>query len=280
MPELPEVETVMCGLIPYLEGAVIQDVIIRRAQLRWPIPNDLKTHLTQQKIVKLSRRGKYLLIKFTHGTLIIHLGMSGSLRILDIDTQPKLHDHVDIIFSNHQLLRYNDPRRFGAILWTFDDPNNHPLIKDMGLEPLDANFTGNYLKQKALNRRTPIKSFIMNSKIVTGIGNIYAAEALFLAKIHPSTEAGLLTEVQCNQIVESIKLILKSAISQGGTTLKDFVNSDGKPGYFSQKLNVYGRDGLPCITCGAILQLMQLGQRSTVFCQHCQLLKESRITLS
>ena len=270
MPELPEVETILRGLIPQLEGATIQDVIIRHPQLRWPIPTELKALLSQQKILSLSRRGKYLLIHVSTGTLIIHLGMSGSLRLLTLDVPLTRHDHVDIILSPHQRLRYNDPRRFGAILWTEENPLNHPLLKSMGIEPLDMNFTGQYLKQKALNRHAAIKPFIMNSKIVTGIGNIYAAEALFLAKIHPTMPAGLLTQQQCDQLVEAIKQILKSAISQGGTTLKDFVNSEGKPGYFAQKLHVYGRANLPCSTCGAPLRSIQLGQRSTVFCEHCQ----------
>ncbi len=272
MPELPEVETIMRGLTPNLEGAIVQDVIVRHHQLRWPIPSNLKTNLSQQKIITLIRRGKYLLIQFTHGTLILHLGMSGSLRIFNCITPPTRHDHIDIIFSHDKVLRYNDPRRFGAVLWTEEDPFNHPLLKSMGIEPLDVKFTGHYLKRKTLNRRVSIKPFIMNSQIVTGIGNIYAAESLFLANIHPKTEAYHLTQSECNRLVESIKKILKSAIDQGGTTLKDFVNSDGKPGYFSQKLHVYGRDGLPCTMCNAPLKSIKLGQRSTVYCEHCQLL--------
>ncbi|MDP3559666.1 MAG: bifunctional DNA-formamidopyrimidine glycosylase/DNA-(apurinic or apyrimidinic site) lyase [Legionellaceae bacterium] len=271
MPELPEVETIMRGLTPHLEGAIIQDVIIRHPQLRWPIPQNLKSHLNQQKIIQLSRRGKYLLIHIARGTLIVHLGMSGSLRILKHHTSPTRHDHVDIIFSDHFLLRYHDPRRFGAVLWTEDDPYMHPLLKNMGIEPLDPQFTGQYLKNTTLKRHVAIKPFIMNSKIVTGIGNIYAAEALFLANIHPLTRSSLLTQTQCERLVDAIQKILKAAIAQGGTTLKDFVNSDGKPGYFSQKLHVYGRGGLPCTVCATPLQSIQLGQRSTVFCAHCQL---------
>lgn len=275
MPELPEVETIMCGLKPHLEGALIHDVVIRCPKLRWPIPHDLKSNLTAQKIIQLSRRGKYLLMRMTTGTLIIHLGMSGSLHMITRIAPVKPHDHVDVIFSNHMLLRYNDPRRFGAILWTEENPLQHALLKTMGIEPLDADFTGQYLKQRALKRHTPIKSFIMNSKIVVGIGNIYAAEALFLAGIHPLTPTHLLSLQQCDQLVKSIKAILKHAISEGGTTLKDFVNSEGKPGYFSQKLNVYGRVGLPCMVCHSPLQSMTLGQRSTVFCETCQSLTSS-----
>lgn len=275
MPELPEVETIMQGLIPHIEGSTILEVIIRQAQLRWPVPLNLNEHLNQQKITSLSRRGKYLLIQLTKSTLIIHLGMSGSLRIQHQDTPPTRHDHLDIILTDNKLLRYNDPRRFGAILMTDDNPHAHTLLKSLGVEPLDKHFNGAYLKKAALKRRVAIKPFIMNSKIVTGIGNIYAAEALFLAKIHPLTEARLLTQKQCDQLADSIKSILQAAISQGGTTLKDFVNSDGKPGYFAQKLHVYGRAKLPCTRCGSPLQSLQLGQRSTVFCQQCQLLPKS-----
>lgn len=270
MPELPEVETIMRGLMPELKGAIVQDVVMRHQQLRWPIPSDLKTRLYHQKIVNLSRRGKYLLIQLDNGSLIIHLGMSGSLRILDCSTSPTRHDHLDIIFSKEKLLRYNDPRRFGAVLWTDENPYEHPLIKSMGVEPLDENFTGQYLYQKSRCRQVPIKTLIMNSKIVTGVGNIYAAEALFLAKIHPIKPAGKMTLQQCEQLVDAIQNILKSAIIQGGTTLKDFVNAKGKPGYFSQKLHVYGRAGLLCTLCGSSLQRMQLGQRSSVFCNCCQ----------
>lgn len=272
MPELPEVETTMRGLMPHLEGVMIQDVIVRAPQLRWPIPSDLKTCLSGQKIIKLSRRGKYLLIHVTTGTLIIHLGMSGSLRFLNSNKPPSRHDHVDILFSEKTILRYNDPRRFGAILWTEITPLNHPLLASIGIEPLDNQFNGEYLKKCALKRNVPVKSFIMNSKIVAGIGNIYAAEALFLAKIHPSTPAGMLTQHQCERLVTAIKKILNQAIVAGGTTLKDFVNSEGKPGYFSQQLQVYGRADLPCVRCNAPLQSMQTGQRSTVFCEHCQVM--------
>lgn len=269
MPELPEVETIKCGLKPHLENTIIIDAVVRCAQLRWPIPVNLKTALSQQKILTLSRRGKYLFIHVTTGTLIIHLGMSGSLRLVSLDTQVTRHDHVDILLSSDVILRYHDPRRFGAILWTTAPPLHHPLIKSMGIEPLDTNFTGAYLQEKAFKRHVPIKSFIMNSKIVSGIGNIYAAEALFLAGIHPLQPAGKLTTSQYIKLVESIKEILQLAIIAGGTTLKDFVNSQGQPGYFSQKLSVYGRANLPCLVCQAPLKSIQIGQRSTVFCGHC-----------
>ncbi len=270
MPELPEVETIMNGLKPHLEGAIIQDVVVRHHQLRWPIPPALQKVLKQRRISSLSRRGKYLLMPTDKGTVIIHLGMSGSLRLVTHSTPLNPHDHVDIIFTDDKILRYTDPRRFGALLWTTEDPKDHTLLKSLGIEPLDADFTSHYLMQRAYARRVPIKSFIMNSKIVVGIGNIYAAEALFLAGIHPLTPAGLLTQIQCQQLVNAIKRVLESAIKQGGTTIKDFVNSEGKPGYFAQKLSVYARTGLPCVRCQNPLQQIKLGARSTVFCTICQ----------
>jgi len=270
MPELPEVETIMHGLKPLIEGAIIKDVVVRHHQLRWPISPALQENLSQRKIGLLSRRGKYLLMLTDAGTLIIHLGMSGSLRMVTSTTPLNPHDHVDIIFSDDKILRYTDPRRFGALLWTTENPGNHALLKSLGIEPLNAGFTALYLMQQAHSRRVPIKSFIMNSKIVVGIGNIYAAEALFLAGIHPMTPAGSLTKVQYQKLVEAIKKILQSAIKQGGTTIKDFVNSEGKPGYFAQQLSVYGRTGLPCVRCQSPLRSFKLGARSTVFCTHCQ----------
>lgn len=270
MPELPEVETVMYGLTPHIKGAIIQNVVVRHHQLRWPIPSTLQQDLKQQCVKRLSRRGKYLLMQVDTGTLIMHLGMSGSLRIVTSMTPVNRHDHVDILFSNQKIMRYTDPRRFGALLWTTDDPYDHPLIKSLGVEPLDSDFNDDYLMQRAGSRRIAIKPFIMDSKVVVGVGNIYAAEALFLAGIHPATSAGLLTKKQYQQLVNVIKQVLQAAIKQGGTTVKDFMNSEGKPGYFAQKLNVYGRAGLPCLRCQAPLQSLRLGQRSTVFCMNCQ----------
>lgn len=272
MPELPEVETLMRGLIPHLENIYIETVILRHTQLRWPISTNLNNHLSKQQILKLSRRGKYLLISFSHGTLIIHLGMSGSLKLLNTNILPKPHDHVDIILSNHTILRYHDPRRFGAILWTEDDPFTHPLLKSIGIEPFDPFFNSAYLYERAKKRLVPIKNFLMNGTIVAGIGNIYAAETLFLAKIHPLTASRRLTKLQWEQVVSAIQTILAVAITAGGTTLKDFVNSEGKPGYFSQELMVYGRGNLPCKVCSTLLQSIQLAKRSTVFCPQCQAL--------
>lgn len=270
MPELPEVETVLHGIKPHIEGGTIQDVVIRHHQLRWPIPSTLQENLRHQQVGTLSRRGKYLLMPVTTGTLIMHLGMSGSLCIVTHATPLKPHDHVDIIFSENTILRYSDPRRFGALLWTAENPLHHVRLQSLGVEPLDAHFTPGYLMEKMASRRIAIKSFIMDSHVVVGIGNIYAAEALFFAGIHPATPAGLLTHTQCQTLVQTIQAVLQSAIQQGGTTIKDFVNSERKPGYFTQQLAVYGRAGLPCIQCQAPLQSFKLGARSTVFCAGCQ----------
>jgi len=269
MPELPEVETTIRGLQPHLEQAIVQGVIIRQYQLRWPIPNNLKQLLTQQQIMRITRRGKYLLFQCTSGTLIIHLGMSGRLQWLLQPSAPKKHDHVDIVFKNG-CLRYTDPRRFGAILWTNDDPIQHVLLKKLGVEPLTAAFTADYLYQHTRKRCTAIKVLLMNHHVVVGIGNIYAAEALFLARIHPAMPAHCVTHEQADVLVNQCKLILKKAITRGGTTLKDFSNSNGQPGYFSQQLHVYGREGLPCLSCQETLQAIVLAQRNSVFCPRCQ----------
>jgi formamidopyrimidine-DNA glycosylase len=270
VPELPEVETTLRGLKAHLINQAIDDVIVRQYRLRWPIPINFIKKINQQRIHELSRRGKYLLIHLDKGTVIIHLGMSGSLHILTQAIPAKKHDHVDIILANQKIMRYTDPRRFGAMLWTEDNSLEHPLLKSLGVEPLDCHFTSEYLLEKAERHRVAIKSFIMDSKVVVGVGNIYATEALFLANIHPATPACFLTEIQCERLVRSIKKILNSAIKQGGTTLKDFINSEGKPGYFSQKLKVYGRAGQACVKCAAELKFMKIGQRSTVFCLQCQ----------
>lgn len=269
MPELPEVETITRGLQTFIHHETIDDVIIRQDKLRWPITPDLKNRLIKQKVLSIKRMAKYILIDLHKGTLIIHLGMSGSLRMVTKAEAPKPHDHLDFIFSSHKMIRYNDPRRFGAILWT-ENAKTHPLLETLGVEPLSEAFTESYLQQKALKRKTAIKSFIMNSKIVTGIGNIYAAEALFLAQIHPLKPAGDLSIEQYRSLVTAIKKVLQEAINHGGTTLKDFINTEGKPGYFAQRLSVYGRAKKPCILCKTPLERLDFGQRTTVFCPFCQ----------
>jgi formamidopyrimidine-DNA glycosylase len=268
MPELPEVETTLRGIKPHLLGQTVIGVDIRHYQLRWPIPSNLNQLLSQQTIQELSRRGKYLLFTTDTGTLILHLGMSGRLHLLSNMTAPQKHDHVDIRFANH-CLRFTDPRRFGALLWT-TDVSTHSLLTRIGPEPLTTAFNGEYLWEQARRRKMPVKSFIMDSHVVAGVGNIYATEALFEAQIKPQTAAGKISLIKYQRLVAAIKMILNKAIQQGGTTLKDFMRSDGTPGYFSIELQAYGRGNLPCMRCQRILKFIRIGQRSTVYCANCQ----------
>jgi formamidopyrimidine-DNA glycosylase len=270
MPELPEVETTARGIAPHIEGQTIKQVIVRQPQLRWPVPETLNETLAGIRINSVSRRSKYLLFTTDIGTIIMHLGMSGSLRILPKDKYPDKHDHIDFIFNNGTVLRYNDPRRFGAVLWTTSPPAEHNLLKKLGPEPLLPDFDGKHLHQLSRNRKTPVKSFIMDSHIVVGVGNIYANEALFMAGIHPSRHVGKISLVRYQQLADCIKTVLQNAIQQGGTTLRNFVNEAGNPGYFKQQLRVYGRSGLPCIQCQQPLTEIRITNRSTVFCSHCQ----------
>ncbi|MBM4206523.1 MAG: bifunctional DNA-formamidopyrimidine glycosylase/DNA-(apurinic or apyrimidinic site) lyase [Gammaproteobacteria bacterium] len=270
MPELPEVETTLRGIAPYVEGQIIQQVIVRHKQLRWPVADNLDEILSNLRISFVSRRGKYLLFATDSGTLLMHLGMSGSLRVLMQDKPLMKHDHIDFILRNGTLLRYNDPRCFGAVLWTTNPPAQHELLKDLGPEPLTPDFDGAYLYRQSRNRQTPVKSFVMDSHVVVGVGNIYANEALFMAGIHPSRHAGKISQSRYQLLAESIKTVLTSAIQQGGTTLRNFVNEAGKPGYFKQQLLVYGRSGLMCTNCLQPLQEIRISNRSTVFCRNCQ----------
>ncbi len=270
MPELPEVETSRRGIMPHILGNTITDVVVRERRLRWPIPKELTTRLSGQTITAVTRRGKYILLHCKRGTVIIHLGMSGCLRILPLDHAIIKHDHLDFEINQQQVLRFNDPRRFGCILWCEHDIQQHRLIKDLGPEPLTSEFNSAYLYQIARGRKTAIKTFIMNSKIVVGVGNIYANEALHIAKIHPQRAAMKISKARCNDLAEAIKMILSQAIKQGGTTLRNFLTSDGKPGYFKQSLNVYGRGGENCRTCQSSLKEIQLNQRTTVYCGNCQ----------
>lgn len=270
MPELPEVETTLRGIKPHILAKKVTNVIVRQKQLRWPIPDDIKNNLYNNEPISLIRRGKYIIIKFTSGDLIIHLGMSGRLRILHAYQEPEKHDHVDIEFLNKSvILRYTDPRRFGSILWC-QDGLQHPLLAKLGVEPLASEFNADYLYKIAKTKTMPIKSFIMDSKIVVGVGNIYATEALFATQIHPQTPAKLITLEKMQYLVDTIKNVLQDAIVQGGTTLKDFLSSDGKPGYFVQKLQAYGRSGKPCFKCKTTLRSLKIGQRTTSFCPNCQ----------
>lgn len=272
MPELPEVETTRKGVAPYLKSSVIEQVIIRQPSLRWPIPDDLASTLKGQTIHHIKRRAKYILVECDSGTLIIHLGMSGSLRILKQWQNEAIgkHDHVDIILSNGHCLRYTDPRRFGAILWTDQAIEQHKLIAHLGPEPLENEFDAEYLQQQAKTKRCSVKTLIMNGQVVVGVGNIYANESLFLAGIHPKTSAFKLTLKQCQALTEQIKQVLEKAIKAGGTTLKDFTDSEGKPGYFAQELNVYGRRDEPCLHCGDKIEHYKETQRATYYCPSCQ----------
>lgn len=270
MPELPEVETTRRGIEPHIKNKQIEDVIVRHHQLRWPVPRGLKTKLVGHKVKSVSRRAKYLLIAFDHGTLILHLGMSGNLRIIDRALPAEKHDHLDILFNHGKALRLTDPRRFGCVLWTKDDPQHHELIANLGPEPLSEAFTGDYLFQRSRGRKGSIKQFIMDGKIVVGVGNIYASESLFLAGINPKRLAGKVSRERMKKLAKAIKQVLAAAIEQGGTTLRDFVGGDGKPGYFAQQLNVYGREGEPCRVCGSTLKQIVQGQRSSYYCPHCQ----------
>jgi len=270
MPELPEVETTLRGIAPRLTDAIITRVQIRNRRLRWPIPAGLEGCLTGCRVHSVDRRAKYLLLKTDNGTAIIHLGMSGTLRFVDPGTAPNKHDHIDIEIDSGYVLRFNDPRRFGCLLWTNDDPLDHPLLARLGPEPLDATFTGAHLHAASRDRRIAIKPHLMNSAVVVGVGNIYASESLFRAAIHPKRAAGRISLERMTRLADAIKYVLQESIRHGGTTLRDFYNDQGKPGYFSNELNVYGRAGEACLRCRRPVRQIILGQRSTFYCPGCQ----------
>jgi len=269
MPELPEVETTRRGVEPYSLGKVVSEVRVREPRLRWPVPKDLPELLRGQRIEAVERRAKYLLLRTPAGTVMIHLGMSGSLRVVSSSQAPGRHDHLDIGLEDGRCLRYNDPRRFGCCLWLLPG-ERHPLLEGLGPEPLGPDFDGDLLYCRSRGRKAPVKQFIMNGKVVVGVGNIYANEALFLSGIAPGRAAGRISRARYERLAEQIKQVLTSAIEQGGTTLRDFVGGDGKPGYFAQQLFVYGREGKPCKRCGRMLKKSTLGQRTTVYCVACQ----------
>jgi len=270
MPELPEVETTRQGIAPHLIGQTVVQVVVRERRLRWPIPFELEHDLPGQTIHQVQRRAKYLLLPTATGTVLLHLGMSGSLRIVPATLPARKHDHVDILLAGGVCLRLTDPRRFGAMLWTTEAPEQHPLLRHLGPEPLGDAFTADYLHAQARNRTTAVKSFIMDGRIVVGVGNIYANEALFLAGINPQRAAGRIALVRYATLVTSIRQVLSDAIRQGGTTLRDYVGGSGDPGYFKQQLCVYDRAHLPCRRCGTPIRLRRLGQRATYDCPRCQ----------
>lgn len=273
MPELPEVETTRLGLIP-LVNQTVANVVIRNGSLRWPIPASLPELLNGQTLRALTRRAKYILAHFDHGVVLLHLGMSGRICLLAQDEPPQKHDHFDISFTSGQILRLRDPRRFGAVLWAGNNPQEHMLLKVLGPEPLSEAFTGQYLHQHMRTRSAAIKTTIMDSHLVVGVGNIYASESLFRGRIHPEKSAKELTVAECERLVTEIRNTLTDALAAGGSSLRDFFGADGNPGYFQQQYFVYGRandkGGEPCRVCGAPIKMIRQGQRSTFYCAHCQ----------
>ncbi|GAB3038939.1 bifunctional DNA-formamidopyrimidine glycosylase/DNA-(apurinic or apyrimidinic site) lyase [Bowmanella dokdonensis] len=269
MPELPEVEVSRLGISPHLLGRKVTLLQVRQRQLRWPIPPDT-LQVEGEEILSVTRRAKYLLIETAPGWLILHLGMSGSLRVLPTSAPLQKHDHLDLCLDNGQCLRFNDPRRFGACLWQERGDEPHPLLKRLGPEPLTEAFDGSHLYKLSRRRKLAVKNFIMDNQIVVGVGNIYASESLFMAGIDPSKAAGRVSKSCYEKLALAIKQVLARAIEQGGTTLKDFTQADGNPGYFAQQLHVYGRAGQPCLRCEEPIKSLTLGQRNSYYCARCQ----------
>ena len=270
MPELPEVETTRRGIAPWLEGQRIRALVVRERRLRWPVPRQLPGRLAGLTVTALTRRGKYLLMTTSQGTALMHLGMSGSMRVLPASTPPGKHDHFDIVLEAGHCIRFSDPRKFGSLLWTAGDPQAHPLLSSLGPEPLEAAFSGEHLWRQARGRRVALKTFLMNAAIVVGVGNIYASEALFRARLNPRRAAGRVSRAQMATLAAAVREVLAAAVALGGTTLRDFHNDAGEPGYFSQELRVYDRAGQPCVSCGTPIRQITQGQRSTYFCPACQ----------
>ncbi|MGI4844035.1 MAG: bifunctional DNA-formamidopyrimidine glycosylase/DNA-(apurinic or apyrimidinic site) lyase [Janthinobacterium lividum] len=280
MPELPEVEVTRRGVAPHIEGRVVEQAILRREGLRWPFPPGLSELLAGRRIIATGRRGKYLLIEFEHGTLIVHLGMSGHLRVLPPGIEPRKHDHFDLVVvgtdagpEGRQVLRLHDPRRFGAVLWHGKDEGEleeHLLLRGLGVEPLGEGFTGELLWRATRKRNAPIKQVLLAGDIVVGVGNIYACESLFRAAINPKTPAARISRARYERLAEAIKDILVAAIVQGGSTLRDFIAVNGQSGYFQQTYFVYDRAGVPCRNCGSPVRQIKQGQRSTFYCVQCQ----------
>jgi formamidopyrimidine-DNA glycosylase len=276
MPELPEVEVTRRGVAPHLDDRIVDDVVLRREGLRWPFPPNLRELLAGRRILGTGRRGKYLLLTFEHGTLIVHLGMSGHLRVLPEGIELKKHDHFDLVVrgpEGRRVLRLHDPRRFGAVLWHDHDDGEleqHVLLRGLGVEPLEDKFSGALLHQATRNRSAPIKQVLLAGDIVVGVGNIYACESLFRAGINPKTAAGKISRARYDKLAEAIRDILAAAIVQGGSTLRDFIAVNGQSGYFQQTYFVYDRAGVPCRNCGTPVRQIKQGQRSTFYCAVCQ----------
>ncbi len=270
MPELPEVETTRRGLEPYLAGGTVLRLMIHDHRLRWPVEAQLPQTLAGQRVEAVERRAKYLLLRLTRGTVLWHLGMSGSLRVVPSDLPPDPHDHIDLVLTSGKTVRFNDPRRFGSLLYVTGDPQLHPLLANLAPEPFDAAFDSEYLWRISRRRKVSIKQLIMNGQLVTGVGNIYASEALFQAGIRPRRQAKSLKRDEAKRLVAAIRKVLRQAIRVGGTTLRDYVSPDGNPGYFRQKLFVYERAAEPCRQCGTLIRAITQGQRSTYYCPSCQ----------
>ena len=267
MPELPEVETTLRGIEPYISAQQIVSLTVKQPALRWPVTAGIESIVSGQTLHRVVRRAKYLIFEMDHGSILVHLGMSGSLRIVNSSTSWRKHDHIEILMSNGYALRFHDPRRFGCWLWSADE---HSQLSKLGPEPLSDKFNGDLLYQLSRKRKMAVKPFIMDSSVVVGVGNIYAAESLFRSGIRPDRAASRISIKRYQVLAKNVKQILATAIEQGGTTLRDFVNSDGEPGYFQQSLDVYGRGGEPCKVCQRTLKEIRLGQRSSVFCSNCQ----------
>ncbi|RZA32193.1 MAG: bifunctional DNA-formamidopyrimidine glycosylase/DNA-(apurinic or apyrimidinic site) lyase [Lysobacteraceae bacterium] len=269
MPELPEVETTRRGLAPHVEGRRVREVVLRRPDLRWPIPSEIADLLPGQRISAVRRRAKYLLLDTEAGSALLHLGMTGSLRVLPARTPAGVHDHVDLQLSSGRVMRFTDPRRFGSVLWQ-PPGETHELLRALGPEPLSADFDGDYLFERSRGRKAPVKTFLMDQRMVVGVGNIYAAESLFRAGISPLRAAGRVSRERYQALATAVKDILAHAIARGGTTLRDFISPDGAPGYFEQELSAYGRGGEPCPNCGRRMRSADICQRASVWCGHCQ----------
>ena len=270
MPELPEVETTRRGIEPLVAGARVDRVVVRERRLRWPIPGEVERELTGATMLGVGRRAKYLLLESERGTAIAHLGMSGSFAVVAAGTEPDVHDHYDVVFEGGKALRFTDPRKFGSLLWGGRDPMRHKLLADLGPEPFSADFSGAWLKERSLGRRVAVKSFLMMPAVVAGMGNIYASEALYRAGIHPRRAAGRIALRRYDALARVIRDVLGEAIEAGGTTLRDFADASGRPGYFAQRLDVYDREGQSCRRCGSSIRRSVIGQRASYYCANCQ----------
>lgn len=270
MPELPEVATAISGIRPFLKGAVIAGAVVRERRLRWPVVVDLERRVCGRKVLDVQRRAKYIMVIFDRGGLLVHLGMTGSFRVVAQGSPPDKHDHIDLLTDSGAVIRYRDPRRFGCLIYCDGDPRRHERLSRLGVEPLEENFDGTYLYRLSRARSLAVKAFIMDQSVVVGVGNIYASESLFAAGIHPYRKCSRIAKHRYNRLAQAIRDILMASIAKGGTTIQDFIGSDGRPGYFEQELLVYGRAGYPCCTCGQAIVNRNIAQRSSFFCPQCQ----------